>query len=157
MRTFQNFADRHIFMRYNLSIERKINLHFYSAFNRKGGIYMIKKYEIIDGNIIVLHLDKDVNEKDIEEVIDSYFHERQTLIAEKTLNKINNLINTDYFDRQIDDANHIITEAALEIMDDDTIDELDTINDAYKKLIHYSEMKSLVKGYKACLSVMARL
>lgn len=118
---------------------------------------MIKKYEIIDGNIIVLHLDKDVNEKDIEEVIDSYFHERQTLIAEKTLNKINNLINTDYFDRQIDDANHIITEAALEIMDDDTIDELDTINDAYKKLIHYSEMKSLVKGYKACLSVMARL
>lgn len=48
---------------------------------------MIKKYEIIDGNIIVLHLDRDVNENDIEEVIDAYFHERQTLIAENTLRK----------------------------------------------------------------------
>ncbi len=72
-----------------------------------------------------------------------------------TLRKMNDLINTDYFDKQIDDANHIITEAALEIMDDDIMDELDTINDAYKKLIHYSEMKSLVEGYKACLSVLA--
>ena len=116
---------------------------------------MIKKYKIIDGNIIVLHLDRDVSDNNIEEVSNAYFHERQTLIAENTLRKMNNLINTDYFDRQIDDANHIITEAALEIMDDDIIDELDTINDAYKKLIHYSEMKSLVEGYKACLSVMA--
>lgn len=96
-------------------------------------------------------------EKNIEEVIDAYFHERQTLIAENTLRKMNDLINTDYFDKQIDDANNIISEAALEIMDDDIMDELDTINDAYKKLIHYSEMKSLVEGYKACLSVMARI
>lgn len=96
-------------------------------------------------------------EKNIEEVIDAYFHERQTLIAENTLKKMNDLVNTDYFDKQIDDANHIISEAALEIMDDDITDELDTINDAYKKLIHYSEMKSLVEGYKACLSVMARI
>lgn len=124
MRTFQNFADMDIFLRYNLDIERKI--------------YMIEKYEIIDGNIIVLHLDRDVSESDIEEVIDAYFHERQTLIAENTLRKMNDLINTDYFDRQINDTNHIITEAALEIMDDNIMDELDTINGAYKKLIHYS-------------------
>ena len=76
-------------------------------------------------------------EKNIEEVIDAYFHERQTLIAENTLRKMNDLVNTDYFDKQIDDANHIISEAALEIMDDDITDELDTINDAYKKLILY--------------------
>lgn len=144
-------------MRYNLIIERKRNLYFYGTHNRKGGIYMINKYEIIDGNIIVLHLDRDVSEKNIEEVIDAYFHERQTLIAENTLRKMNDLVNTDYFDKQIDDANNIISEAALEIMDDDIMDELDTINDAYKKLIHYSEMKSLVEGYKACLSVMARI
>lgn len=118
---------------------------------------MIKKYEIVDGNIIVLHLDRDVSESDIEEVIDAYFHERQTLIAENTLRKMNDLINTDYFDRQIYDANHIITEAALEIMDNDIMDELDIINDAYKKLIHYSEIKPLVEGCKACLSIMARL
>lgn len=52
-------------------------------------IYMIKKYEIIDGNIIVLYLDRNVSESDIEEVINAYFHERQTLIAENTLRKMN--------------------------------------------------------------------
>lgn len=36
-----NFADKDIFLRYNLIIERKRNLYFYGTHNRKGGISVI--------------------------------------------------------------------------------------------------------------------